>query len=923
MSTLYRHNLSLILLILTLGLAAEAAMAQSGVIRPQRLVHQFDFNERDMGNFEPMPMHWYPIGRPAQTSEPSFHRQPLHRDMAERLGYPRHTELRFDGRHALRGEQSFYMGLDGGNAGAYLEVGTLPAVPGSDYLVVGHVRTAHVNRSGARLTAYFVDADGERIDASVRRSEPVRSNDRWRAVAVNLPGEFDEAAWIGMELELLQPAPDPDHPLRRQQIVLQDIKAAAWFDDISIWQIPHLEVATQSPVNLVSGSQTPRITATVRDLTGRRLSAELVVYDHGGEVVDRREYTVGDGAPPRWGWEPDLPRHGWYLVDMIVRDEESPAQGGSPVDRNEPIARTMGAFAWLPSEPPKDHADASRFSLLAEDMPERQLRLLPDVLNATDMRRAVVSVWDRDTTRHTIDDRVEMLDELVQRLAPDQQDLAMSLYPLPDELVEQSDRQLTRPLELFREQPDAWLAYLTPVLLRHGPRVRRWHVGSAAEATAFFEPALPRLIADLEQQFLALAPRPRLVLPWSLEQSRRGDVSDGTGYTIDVSPGIVAEHLPDHLDAWSEGGEPGWLALRSSPADRVPHERRVIDLALRMVYAWQQDPAGLALPRPWTGAAERRAAILPDPLLAVFSNVANRLTGRRVIGELPAGEGLRVLIMDGPSGGMLVAWNHNAPDGAALDLYLGESPVALDVWGNREAVSRGDGRHHVALGREPVFIEGIDPELAMFRASFRVDPPFIESLQVPHERTITLTNPWSRTISGHMQMIGPKGWRLAPARHHFSIAAGQTVTLPLELQFPIVEVAGPKRLTARFDFTADQQYTVEMSAPMRLGLSNVDFDATLALEPGDDAGTQDAVVACLITNTGEEATAIYVFANLRGHPRQERIVARLDPGESVVRRFRFRDAGNALEAGLPIRTGVRETNGPAMLNNLLTLDEID
>ncbi|MFA9476928.1 hypothetical protein ACERK3_01345 [Phycisphaerales bacterium AB-hyl4] len=909
----------------TLLLAAIGAelLAQSAVVRPQRLVHRFDFEERQLGNFEEMPMHWYPIGRSAQTPEPGFHRQPLHRELIGRLGYPRHTQIRFDTRHAIAGEHSFYLGLDGGNAGAYLEVGTLPAVPGSDYMIIAHVRTGHLERAGAYVTAYFIDADGERIDASVYRSPAIRSNDAWLPVTVHLTGEHPDAAWIGMELELRQPTPNVDHPLRGQQIVLPDVRGTAWFDDITIWQIPHLEVGTQSRTNLITGSQSPRLSATVRDLTGRRMQARMTVYDHLGAAVDERQLQVGDGAPPRWTWEPELPGYGWYLIDLIVHDRDPADAGGSPVGRDEPIARTVGAFLWMPDEQSMLSEDASRFSLLAEDVSARQMRMLPRLLTEAGLRRAVVSAWDRETTRLNIDDRVELLDELVQSMAPGQQDLGISLHPLPTELLERTDNHLDRALEVFAYDEEAWLPYLTPVLLRHGPRVQRWHLGTPTQAEAFYEPELPRLLERIERQFLALAPRPRLVLPWSLEQMVREDVSASSTFVYDVPPGIAAERLADHLEGWGEHGRSGLLVLRSRPADEVAHRHRVTDLALRMVYAWAEQPGGLALSRPWTGSAAREPELLPDPLLGVYRNVAHRLAGRRVVGELPIGEGLRCLILDGPAGGMLVAWNEQAPASEGrLHMDLGGEPTVADVWGNRQGVSRQDGRHVVELARTPRFIEGIDPELALFRASYRVTEPFVESRQEPHQRTLELTNPWPRTISGHLQMVGPEGWRISPARHHFSIAAGETLRLPIEMQFPIVEVAGPKRLEARFDFTADRQYEVDMGAPMELGLSDVAFDATLTIEPGDQEGKFDAVATCILTNTGEAVLALYVFANLRDHPRQERIVARLAPGESVVRRFRFQGVNEGMEEGRPVRVGVREANGPAILNQLLQMKDV-
>src|SRR5690606_38032788 len=124
-----------------------------------------------------------------------------------------------------------------------------------------------------------------------------------------------------------------------------------------------------------------------------------------------------------------------------------------------------------------------------------------------------------------------------------------------------------------------------------------------------------------------------------------------------------------------------------------------------------------------------------------------------------------------------------------------------------------NGRQRVVVGPDPIFIEGIDTELAMFRSSFRITPGFVEALQGPHHHEVELRNPWGRTISGSLQFTGPPGWRVAPLKHHFSLAAGQSMRLPIELSFPFAELAGPKHLAARFDFTANQHYNVELTAP--------------------------------------------------------------------------------------------------------------
>lgn len=906
---------------LALSLTADKAVAvgsDSALFRPQRLVRLFDFEEKDdlgqkLGQGYELPPNWYAIGRDPLTSEPHFHRQPLHQQLVTRAGFPAYTSVRFDSKYATSGDYSLFLGLQGGSAGAFLEVGTLPAVPNGDYMVTAAVRTDQLQRASAVLVAYFIDAQGQAISASRAYSQPLHSQSEWTTASVKLRGDFPAAAWLGLEVQLLQPAASPDSPLGHQQIVLEDVQGGAWFDDIAVWQLPHVEVMTQSPVNIIQSPQYPQLQLSIRDLTAQQLTADVTIYDQSLAPVDSNRHEVGRGAPSSWTWQPQLPGFGWYLIDMHVTEAEPSTHGSAP------IARAMGAFLWMPEQPPLSPEEALRFTLSAEDLPDGLRDLLPQLLTATGLQSVVLSAWTRDTTLENLDEKQGQLEQIIYRLGSAHA-VMLSLYPLPVALATQVDS--TSALGALMSHRDAWMPFLTPVLRRHGQRIRRWQIGASDQAEAFYYPALTNMVNNIEAQLRTLAPKPQVVLPWRLDQSRRADLPPSVLLNIAVPPAIPAEQLPAYLAEWQTPPADYRLDLKSPPADKVPHPQRAIDLALRMLYAWETQPTGMSLASPWTSAMQRHDALLPDPLLGVFSTVAHHLAGRRVIDRLPIGKGMQCMILDGPSGGLLVAWNLSAdPADAVLYTYLGENPVATDIWGNRQTVRYVDGAHRLPLGPSPLFITGIDAELALFRASFRIDPPFIQSAQTIHQRTLTLRNPWPRTINGEFQIVGPSNWTIQPARQMFSLSPGQTLRASVDLWFPIAEIAGPKQLTARFDFTADHHYQVEMSAPMELGLQDVDFDATVGLVPGESPGTTDANVVCVITNTGEELRALYVFANLWGQPRQERIIPRLEPGQSVIRRFRFLDVGNLVNQQ-NIRTGVRETNGPAILNMMLPLNDL-
>ncbi|MFP4144288.1 MAG: hypothetical protein ACOCTI_07870 [Phycisphaeraceae bacterium] len=883
------------------------------VLRPQRLIAEFDFEETDdrgqkLGRGHILPEHWYAIGRSAQTADAGFLRQPLHQELIDRPGFPHYTDVRYDAGHAASGEFSLLLSLDGGNAGAYLEVGAVPVVPGSDCLLSVRVRTEGLDEAAARMKAYFVDARGGRIDESVRRTDRLDTRGEWTTVTLTLPGAYDDAAWLGLELELRQPTASPGDPLGTEQVVVQDVAGSAWFDDIRVWQVPHLELATQSGTNIVRAPEKPRVSVHIRDLLGDQLTTELIAYDLGMNVVDRHRFHLGGIGPDHWTWEPELPELGWYLFELRAYD--APPESAEAEVRGALVARTLGAALWLGEEQPLVESDAKRFLVSAEGASDEGLGMLPELLRRTGFRRTLFSAFSPSTRLSELELRCDQLDAVFAELMPGHREVTMSLSPLPEALTRRGGPE--SPLALLSREDVPWRDWLSPVLMRFGQRVRRWQVGPGAWEDAFFNPGLVEQLPEAHRRMELLAPRPALLPTWSVFDPPPAEgVNQKDPFLVTVSPAVLPEHIPAYVEAWEERGRPYWLMLREPGADELSHPRRSVDLALRMLAAWEHPPAALVLRRPWAPDARRGPGVLPDPLLGVFANVAPQLSGRRVVGRLPLGEGLECMIFDGEAGGMLAMWNRSAPaEEAGLAMYLGEQPVVHDIWGNRRAAPLEEGKHRLEVTRSPLLVTGIDPELALFRAGFTMEPAFLESSRVPHLRAIKLHNPWEQTVNGTLQLVTPEKWEIQPARQEFAIPAGQTIELPVQIRFPISETAGRKRLRAKFDFVADRRYRIEHPLDLEIGMADLDFDPVLTRQ-GDSA-----LVTCVVTNRSDRPRGLYVFAQMVGHARQERLVPQLQPGESVIRRFRFENVGDQLDR-TGVRTGVRESNGPAILNHVL------
>ncbi|NJL31415.1 MAG: hypothetical protein HC898_07155 [Phycisphaerales bacterium] len=173
----------------------DLAMAEDMAVSPasaratlqHRLVRLFDFEERKLGNFEILPMHWYIMGRQPDTGDPTFMRKPLHEQLVHRPGYPTFTRLGFDSKQRADGEFSFRLELDGGNVGAFLEAGTIPAVPGSDYLLTAQIRTTDFKYAKAFVHLYFLDSRGMPIPGARVSSAPIVTDGEWQTINIIMP----------------------------------------------------------------------------------------------------------------------------------------------------------------------------------------------------------------------------------------------------------------------------------------------------------------------------------------------------------------------------------------------------------------------------------------------------------------------------------------------------------------------------------------------------------------------------------------------------------------------------------------------------------------------------------------------------------------------------------------------------------------
>jgi len=861
-------------------------------------VRVFDFEER-AETLEPVPRHWI---RHVDQPERGL----------DRPGFPSWNESRFDDEHAASGSWSAMLPTRGGSVRLRLASGVVPVIPGADYRIETRVRTDDLRAARARLTARLLDAHNVPIESSEASSEAIRTGGEWRTIGVELLGEQRGGAWLQIDLELLQPdqlgeavrseaAPGLEPP------AIEDIGAAAWFDDVTVSQTPRIEISAGHPSNVIIAPERPRLEMTIRDLTGEPLRAHVVVRDAAGRVIDQAELPVGSAGRAR-PWTPDLEGFGWRHATLVVRS------GAREVGRAE-----VG-FVWAPAHDRVVSDERRRFVILAEETGEEHLRLLPEMVERLGAGAAQLSAWTRDMGTEDAAGRAETLAPSVERLLDAGVTVGFALAPTPTALVRASRKAGDGPLAFVQRPFEEILPFLTPIVDRFGQRVRRWQIGETGRGLLGASDAFASDLKALAERFERLTPEPLVGARWSAGETIDPDVASVAALTLTAPASHHPAAMAQYADLLPED-EDVTLTLQTLDPERYGRHAPAIDLAFRMIHAWRAQPARIGVEAPWVERGGRTPGVSPTPHFAIIRNMIDRLAERRVVAELPIGRHGVGYVLEGPGEDALVAWRTEpGREEATLSAYLAGGDLrVVDLWGNVAPLPIEAGEHRVTLGEEPVFIEGIDAELAQFRAGFRVEPSFITSAASRRRLELVLENPWTIPITGRIRIAEPERWEAAPRVQTFSVAPDEPARLPFEASFGVGEEAGPQTVEVEISLDAVERYpTMRLESAVEIGLPNVQISPGYRIDPGERSGPGDLTVTLLVTNVGDRPVTLRAFAGAPGFPRREAPVSALQPKQSVLKRFRFPGGGDL--RGQQVRVGVVETEGYGRLNKTLRIE---
>lgn len=929
------------------GTAEPGAQPVRGAHRPEaagRVVRVFDFEERGDPerpdfNPEPVPRHWVR----AQHNPPE----------RERPGFPLGNKAGYDLETAHGGAVSVVLPTLGGSTALRLAPALLPVFPSTDYSVRAWARVEGLSHARGFLTAQFTDAKGEPVEGSRGWSAPIGGEQGgaapegggWREVVVNLPGRWPGAAFVQVELLLLQPEQFQPAPVSGSHHVWsEDYTGSVWFDDVQVMQMPRVELRASTPAG-VSGGRGPGFSVNVQDLTGEAIEGTLTIRDVDDVVVASLTRNLGAGGG-RLDWAPSLPGLGWYGAELELRS------GGAV------LARKTCAAVWSPGGPSgggrtedRSRRARGRFTLIVEGLDPSQDAYLGALAEAAWCGRVVVALPESGGGQGG-PSRLDRLRAQVDPLLRGNVEVEVWMPRVPEDLAASLRIDPGDPLALLELPPASWMPGLRDVLDVFGQRVQRWSIGSGRDHATLMRGDLASRVATVRAGLARSIPGPVVVLPWRADwawpEGVAGAKSAADALTIELPSGLPLEAVSALSREWAEKrrGGGGGVSVVIEPLDAERFGRRAAaeEMVKRAALVWEGlDPwrapgagprdVGLAIRQPFRRAESAGSAFQPEATLAAWRTIVERLGPRRVAGRLPGSPGVTCLVLvdaepggaagaGGPSRGSLLVWSDGSDADAHVTAYLGEGPLrVVDVFGNERALEggRAGSPQRVAAGVSPVFVEGINEQLALFIEGLSLEPSFVNAVASEHEHWLAVTNPWPVRLTGEVQLAAPEGsrakssWRFSPtAPMPIVLGPGERVRLPVTFSFSAAEEAGPTALRAIVRLNAGRAYpAMSLGVPITIGLRDLDLGASVILSP-TEAGP-DVVVTATVSNTGSRARTMQVETTAGGEASQQQPVSNLGAGETVVRRFVFKDAAGRL-SGRRVRVTLVDAEGAERLN---------
>jgi hypothetical protein len=704
--------------------------------------------------------------------------------------------------------------------------------------------------------------------------------------------------------------------LGKFELFQQDLKGSAWFDDITVFQLPRVSIATEATANVFPPNQKIAFNLTVSDLGHAGLDAAVTLYDADRKPVRRETFqipaeAVADGKT--WIKHLEYPAMppGLYTATLDVIDAA----------HKSPNTRRQLQFLTAAAVPASARNFAAEFGLDASSWPVEAWDQLPYLLRYTGSGLIALPAWRKEMSEEALLRRDPQFDSLMLALLKTDTRILASFGEVPNALnaklaekktLASSDDSI---LALLDADPTLWRPYTSFILARYANRVDYWQLGRPADTFYSADPRYPKVYARSRSELAGMLNTPKLVIPWSALYEFDPKAYPAAMLNLQLPSAVGPAQIPTYLHSFIAQTSAADLLVHIAPLDdHYSRVDRLADFAKRVVYARTVNPRAILVDLPLTRRSELFSQTSqPTELLLVYRTLISQLGTAKFVREFSPAPGVHAFLFDRSGEGTLVVFA-DAP--TRVSLALGKAPAAVDLWGNATPLPVAKGVATVDATSTPVFLSNIDARLVELRASFALETSKFPAGAGTVQTVVHLHNPYTTALVGNLHLVPPPGWSFDPPSVQLNLAPNAVLSAPVTVTYPYNEPAGAKQIGARLTSDALEGEPIALTFQAAVTSELVDVECYALLEADGKLILQQ-----MITNISSQPIDAQAYALVPGQARQQRYVLDLKPGESTIKRFAFSLPGNpAAYLGKNASVGLRQTDGKTLYTKTVTIE---
>jgi len=858
----------------------------------QKVMQTFDFEERQV-NYLDLPMFWTKV--------------------VGLEGFPHYSTGKLDTEHRRSGRYSFKLIPDGGSVAFEYDKRRILIKVGSDFQINGYVHLEQARTCRAQLVCALTDRRGKIIPGSEHYSELIGPKDLgpdgWALLEVYVPGNFSEAQHMTMKVQLLQERQWNQNALATSGILRSDVKAVAWFDDITIYQLPRVILRTENSGNVFPGSETAVLQVELNGVSSLDYRGHLTVRNAADNIVHDEAWVLSGVEGTTRIKNIQLPR----LLAGLYRAQLDIIAAGALIAKRHltflKLARLTGEIT----------GSGKGFGLILLENQHADWDTIATLSHHTNAKLLKLPVWRR---RPDIPGAIlteKNFDRKLMELQQSNIEPVATFSEVPNELAMKMTFGNRSLLDILSLDAKVWRPQVAHVLAQYANQIPFWQIGADnLSEDQSWDPRIRPVVDKMQKEFDKLVRNIILTVPLnSMFQINRSQV--GTGHVALFIPAAVSvNQIPAYLeDSRHRGLENIWVTIETLDPQQYSRELRLIDFAKRIAFAKKGLAQAVFIKPPWSHHEyNARLVTEPDEYFLIFRTLSDHLGSAKYIGQFELAPDIHAIIFESHGTGSIFAWNdnYNPQDDTQkpnVELFLGENCHEVDLFGNAEKLPINNGRTQLHITSRPIIITGINSRIAYLRANLKLNPAVLEASIARENLMLEFVNPFGSPVSGRLRFVlnhpGKKNWIVDPSSFGFFLNPYETFRRPLTLKLPRNELAGKKELDVHIIIDADRSYSIKSVVPFEIRLTEVDV-SIFARRLNDS----DMLIQLVVTNLSASELNLRSFVDLPDSDRLERVISNFQPGMTVTKSFFVPEATQWL--GKYLRIGLYDPKGTKRIN---------